>query len=294
MALRTHYDILGVSPDARPAEIARAHERLVAEFALDTTPPDPRRESLIAEAFAVLSDPARREAYDRSLAAPAAIPAPPVRGKAIAIGAAVIVAVAALAAWLFAGRGPAPTVTARPQAEILAEASRSVGRMQAFELSGRPIANGVAFAVAPGVMATACEGLAPGAQIVVRIGSRDVPARLEAADEALGLCRLAVDGAASWPLAGGPLPRAGDTVYAVGLSGAGEVELAESRVKRVSADGNRSLVDAGAPVPPGHGGRPLLDAGGRVVAAAVASPAGGAAVHVAIPAGWATQAPRAP
>jgi hypothetical protein len=293
MAPRTHYDILGVSPGARPVEIARAHERLVAEFALDTTPPDPRRESLIAEAFAVLSDPARRDEYDRSLATPAASPAPTGRGKAIAMGAAGVVAVAGLAAWLLAGRGPAPSVNAKAPAEILAEASRSVGRMQAFEFSGRPIASGIAFAVAPGVMATACEGLAPGAQVVVRIGSRDVPARLDAADEALGLCRLAVDGAASWPLASGPLPRAGDTVYAVGLSGAGEVELAESQVKGVSAEGALSIVEAGTPVPAGHRGRPLLDAGGRFVAAAVASPTG-AAVHVAIPAGWATQVPRAP
>ena len=291
MALRTHYENLGVAPDARPAEIVRAHDRLVEEFALDTTPPDPRREKLVAEAFAVLSDPERRDEYDRSLANLAARPAPAGRGRAIAIGAAGLVAVAALAAWLLAGRGPAPTAASRPVAEILAEASRSVGRMQAFELSGKPIASGIAFAVAPGMMATACEGLAPGAQVVVRIGSRDVPARFEAADEALGLCRLAVDGAASWPLAGGPTPRAGDKVYAVGLNGAGEVELSESQVKRVSAQGARSIVDAAVPVPAGHGGRPLLDASGRFVAAAVAAPAGGASVHVAIPAGWATQSP---
>ena len=75
------------------------------------------------------------------------------------------------------------------------------------------------------------------------------------------------------------------------LNGAGEVELSESQVKRVSAQGARSIVDAGVPVPAGHGGRPLLDASGRFVAAAVAAPAGGAAVHVAIPAGWATQSP---
>ena len=291
MALRTHYENLGVAPDARPAEIVRAHDRLVEEFALDTTPPDPRREKLVAEAFAILSDPERRDEYDRSLANLAARPAPAGRGRAIAIGAAGLVAVAALAAWLLAGRSPAPTAASRPVAEILAEASRSVGRMQAFELSGKPIASGIAFAVAPGMMATACEGLAPGAQVVVRIGSRDVPARFEAADEALGLCRLAVDGAASWPLAGGPTPRAGDKVYAVGLNGAGEVELAPGQVKRVSVEGNRSIVDAGVPVPAGHGGRPLLDASGRFVAAAVAAPAGGASVHVAIPAGWATQSP---
>lgn len=290
---RTLYDALGVDREARPGEIRRAHDRLVAEFGLDTTPPDPRREALIREAFAVLSDPQRRAEYDRSLETSASEPPAPGGRKAIAIGAAAAVVAVALAAWQFGGRSPAPTVAAKPVAEILAEASRSVGRMQAFELSGNPVATGVAFAVAPGVMATACQGLAPGAQVVVRIGSREVPARMDAADEALGLCRLAVDGAGSWPLPGGPVPRAGDKVYAVGLSGAGEVQLAEAQVKRVVSEGGRSVVDAGIAVPAGHGGRPLLDAGGRIVAAAVAPPGGGAAVHVVIPHGWAEATPAA-
>lgn len=291
---RTFYDALGVDRDARPSEIRRAYDRLVAEFDLDTTPPDPRREALIREAFAVLSDPQRRAEYDRSLETSAAEPRPKGGRRAIAIGAAAAVAaVVALAALLFGGRSPAPTVAAKPVAEILAEASRSVGRMQAFELSGNPVATGVAFAVAPGVMATACQGLAPGAQVVVRIGSREVPARLDAADEALGLCRLAVDGAGSWPLPGGPVPRAGDKVYAVGLSGAGEVQLAQAQVKRVFPEGGHSVVDAGIAVPAGHGGRPLLDAGGRIVAAAVSPPGGGTAVHVVIPQGWAEATPAA-
>ena len=291
---RTLYDALGLDREARLGEIRRAYDRLVAEFDLDTTPPDPRREALIREAFAVLSDPQRRADYDRTLETLAAPPPAPGGSKAVAIGAAAaVVAVVALAGWFFGGRRPAPTVAARPVAEILAEASRSVGRMQAFELSGNPVATGVAFAVAPGVMATACQGLAPGAQVVVRIGSREVPARMDAADEALGLCRLAVDGAGSWPLPGGPVPRAGDKVYAVGLSGAGEVQLAEAQVKRVFSEGGRSVVDAGIAVPAGHGGRPLLDAGGRIVAAAVAPPGGGAAVHVVIPQGWAEVTPAA-
>jgi len=291
---RTYYDALGVDRDARPGEIRRAHDRLVAEFDLDTTPPDPRREALIREAFAVLSDPQRRAEYDRSLDTSAAAPPAPGGRKAIAIGAAAaVVAAVALAAWFFGGRSTAPAVAARPVAEILAEASRSVGRMQAFELSGNPVATGVAFAVAPGVMATTCQGLAPGAQVVVRIGSREVPARMDAADEALGLCRLAVDGAGSWPLRAGPAPRVGDKLYAVGLSGAGEVQLAEAQVKRIVPEGARSLVDAGIAVPAGHGGRPLLDAGGRIVAAAVAPPGGGEAVHVVIPQGWAEGVPAA-
>lgn len=292
MALRTHYDTLGVSPDARPAEIARAHERLVAEFALDTTPPDPRREALIAEAFAVLSDPGRRAGYDRSLATQEARPAPPDRRKAIAIGAVAAVVVAALGTWFLAGGSPAPAVAGRPVAEIQAEAARSVGRMRAVEMSGKVVANGIAFAVAKGLMATSCEGLAPGTQVVVTIGTREVAARIDSVDEALGLCRLAVDGAGSWPLAtGGAAPRAGDKLYAAGVNAAGEVELVPATVKRVFAEGGRTLVEASVAPAPDSGGRPLLDAGGKVVAAAIGAPSGKAAMHVAIPPGWATEMP---
>src|SRR5512139_3417381 len=98
------YDALGVDRDAQPFQIARAHDRLVAEFDLDTTPPDARREALIREAFAVLSDPQRRADYDRSLETSAAAPPAPGGRKAIAVGAAAVVVVVALAAWLFGGR----------------------------------------------------------------------------------------------------------------------------------------------------------------------------------------------
>ncbi len=63
----THYATLGVPRDARPGEIARAHDRLTEEFRRDTTPPDPRREARVREAFAVLSDESRRAEYDRAL-----------------------------------------------------------------------------------------------------------------------------------------------------------------------------------------------------------------------------------
>lgn len=279
------YDALGVPPDARPVDIVRAYEQLVAEFAKDTTPPDPRREARIREAYQVLSDTERRAEYDRQRQAP---PPPPAfdRRKAWVLGAIAAAAVVA-AGYFFLGRGAPPAKAGRTVAEIQADLVPSLGRVESFDISGKATPTGFAFTIANGVMATTCEGLASGAQVVVTIGTRPVPARVSASDEALGLCRLAVDGAGSWPLPLGAEPKPGDKVYAAGVSGAGEVVLAEGRVKRVFTEGQARIVEAGVPVAAGMGGRPLLDVQGRVVAVAAVSQPGGDARHVTVPADWA-------
>lgn len=285
------YEALGVASDARPGEIARAYERLVADFALDTTPPDPRREARIREAFQVLADEARRAEYDRSLAAggaPARADGRTRLAATVGVAAALVVALA----WYFSGPGEAPGNPGRPSSEIQAEIGGSVGRVRAIDLSGRAAETGFAFTVAEGVMATTCDGLAPGAQIVVTIGSRAVPARIAEADESLGLCKLAVEGAGSWPmpLAGGG-PGVGERVYAAGLGASGDVVLAEGVVKRVATEGALRIVEAAVPGVPAMGGRPLLDAQGRVVGVASAAQPGGSARYVMVPAGWATEQP---
>jgi DnaJ domain/Trypsin-like peptidase domain len=283
------YDVLGVSPGARPIDIARAYEQLVAEFAKDTTPPDPRREARIREAYNVLSDEQRREEYDRLLLAPPPEPAID-RRKAWALGG-IAAAIVAAAGYVVFGRGAAPAKPGRPVAEIQADLVPSLGRVESFDISGKATSTGLAFTIASGVMATTCEGLASGAQVVVTIGTRAVPARVSASDEALGLCKLAVDGAGSWPLSAGAEPKPGDRVYAAGVSGAGEVVLAEGRVKRVVTQGQARIVEAGVPVAPAMGGRPLLDVQGRVVAVATATQPGGDARHVTVPPGWADESP---
>ncbi|MDH5263790.1 MAG: DnaJ domain-containing protein [Betaproteobacteria bacterium] len=276
------YDALGVPPGARPVDIERAYERLVAEFRKDTTPPDPRREARIREAYQVLSDEQRRAEYDRLRQAP-----PPAsdRRRIWVVGglAAVIVVVAGYFAF---GRSAAPGKPERGVAEIQADLVPSLGRVESFDISGKATPTGFAFTIANGVMATTCTGLASGAQVVVTIGTRAVPARVSASDEALGLCQLAVDGAGSWPLSLGAEPRAGDTVYAAGVGGTGEVVLVEGKVKRVFSEAQARIVEAGVPVGPGMGGRPLLDVQGRVVAVATAAQPGGDARHVTVPAGW--------
>jgi hypothetical protein len=281
------YDALGVPPDARPIDIVRAYEQLVAEFDKDTTPPDPRREARIREAFNVLSDAQRRAEYDRLRE----VPPPPAfdRRKAAVLGG-IAAAIVAAVGYLAFGRSPAPAKPSRTVAEIRADLVTSLGRVQGIDISGKATPTGFAFTIANGVMATTCDGLASGAQVVVTIGARPVPARVSASDEALGLCKLAVDGAGSWPLpTGGAEPKPGDTVYAAGLSEAGEVVLVEGKVKRVFAGAQARFVEAAVPVAAGMGGRPLLDLQGRVVAVATASQPGGDARHVGVPAGWAAQ-----
>jgi len=286
----THYDVLGVAADATPGDIARAYQKLARQFEKDTTPPDPRREARIREAYEVLLDATRREEYD--LALPAKAP-PPRRGKAVA-GAATV-AVLGLGAYFLFGRDKPQEIAVAPSPQFRAELGRSVGRVEAIDMAGKAVATGIAFTIDTGLMATTCEGLAPGMQIVVVIGTRQAAARIAMVDEAIGLCKLAVEDAGSWPLAtGGPALRAGDRVFAAGVTATGEVELVEGTVKRVVPEGARQIVEASIAVPPGAGGRPLLDAGGRVVAAALPGQPSGPARHVGIPAAWAeTPKPKA-
>ncbi|KAL1407299.1 hypothetical protein Q8F55_006720 [Vanrija albida] len=85
-----YYAVLGVAPDAAPAEITQAWRRLVLVSHPDkqaggskSASPEPRADIvLINEARAVLSDPARRAAFDAEHAETAAQP-PPAAGPRI-------------------------------------------------------------------------------------------------------------------------------------------------------------------------------------------------------------------
>ena len=65
---RDLYAILGVDPDAPPAEITRAYRRLARRLHPDTNPPGGNgdRFSEATAAYDVLRDPEKRAAYDRA------------------------------------------------------------------------------------------------------------------------------------------------------------------------------------------------------------------------------------
>lgn len=68
MRAYTHYEILGVSPDASAAQIKRAFREKVKIYHPDKTPGmDGTRFRAIMEAWRVLSDPKKRAEYDREL-----------------------------------------------------------------------------------------------------------------------------------------------------------------------------------------------------------------------------------
>jgi molecular chaperone DnaJ len=68
LAERDYYEILGVSRDASSDDLKKAYRRLAVKYHPDKNPGDKAAEERFkegAEAYAVLTDPAKRERYDR-------------------------------------------------------------------------------------------------------------------------------------------------------------------------------------------------------------------------------------
>ena len=75
--MATHYEVLGVGPDAGFEEIQRAYRLLALRHHPDVAPEaDPATMAAINGAWSVLSDPVRRHNYDFELGHPEAPPRP--------------------------------------------------------------------------------------------------------------------------------------------------------------------------------------------------------------------------
>ena len=281
----TYYEILGVKPNAKHHDIGLVYNRQVSARRRESAPPDLKAETKLREAYEVLSDLDRRAAYDKQLAGARLKPAFGAKQGAFAV---VAIALVAGGIYYYTIKRPADAVAdvpGKPAAEIATAATSAVGRLHSIDVSGQSKAVGVAFAIDPGVMVASCHGIAPGAQLAVNLNPRMAPARVTMTDEALGLCRLAVEGAGSTPLSiSGVEARAGDVVYATGVNAVGEVVLKEGRVKRVAPAARGKVIESTVPVSIDATGAPLLDVHGRVVA--VATHAGGESRHVMIPQAW--------
>ena len=259
---QTHYQILGVTRNAKPAEIRRAYDRLRAKMRDESAPPDPRRVVLLQNACDVLCDEARRAVYDESLREG---PRLPVRRRTAWIAAGLLVALALAAIFHF--RSVERREAASSEREILSAASVAVGRVHAVDMAGQATPLGLAFAVGEGRLLMACAPLAPNHELVVRIGTRDIPARAADVSGASGYCTLSAPGTGSWPLAiAAAPPREGDKVYATRVSESGELSLAEGRVSRIERDARGAVLEASGDASREERGGPLLDAQGRVIA----------------------------
>ncbi len=68
MAKRDYYDVLGLARDAAEGDVKKAYRRLAMKFHPDRNPDDPSAEGKFkeaSEAYEVLSDPAKKSAYDQ-------------------------------------------------------------------------------------------------------------------------------------------------------------------------------------------------------------------------------------
>lgn len=187
------------------------------------------------------------------------------RGAWIA-GACVAIAVLGVAAYVVQRNAGS---RARSEMDVPSMATKAVGRVHAVEISGRTRSLGLAFAIAPGRLAMPCTGLAPGTELVFRIGSRDAPARVLDAAGKRGYCLAATEQAGSWPLvAAGGLPAVADRVYATRVSDSGDVSLIEGRVEGIEREPRGAVLTVSGPAAHEEAGGPLLDARGRVLAIA--------------------------
>jgi hypothetical protein len=72
MSSPTHYEVLGVAPDAGAAEVRRAYLAMARRHHPDRDGGDAARMRRVNEAWATLGDPARRREYDLVLRRPTA------------------------------------------------------------------------------------------------------------------------------------------------------------------------------------------------------------------------------
>lgn len=66
--MKDHYALLGIEADATPAELKNAYRKSAAKYHPDknSSPDAPARFREIQEAYELLSDPAKRRAYDEN------------------------------------------------------------------------------------------------------------------------------------------------------------------------------------------------------------------------------------
>lgn len=320
------YEILGVGYDANDLDIGLAYHNRLAQLQR-AVPQDQSAIALLRTAHDVLSNPARRAAYDASLVtahekavAAQSAQAPDLvldeEGEAasprarkfipIGIGVAIVVAIivgirvhhssdsasTARAPVAEAPKPPPPPAPPQPlpAAQILASALPATGRVLSYEMSGRAVPVGLAVSLEPGAFVTTCHGIPAGSQVVVRIGEESRSAALTVTDEVLDLCRLLVTGFAAKPLAVMPEePKAGDKVYVLGANAKGDLALTEGTVKQARPSPAGNVIEVSTPIGRSGSGGAVFDTFGRVVGLATTPHAYGAGLNIVLPAAWTAQ-----
>lgn len=316
------YEILGIAPDANEIDVGLAYEKRLQERQRSVHH-DPNEEALVQQAYEILSNPKRRAAYDASRVTAAerqaatqqaqspdlvledSDPDAPARPKWL-VPAIVAGVVALVVAFFVVRSGPSQKPAPAPVAEapkpappppqplraeqILPNAIRATGQLLSYDMSGAAVPLGIAVSLEPASVITTCHGIAAGSKLVFRQGAETHSAELLIDDELLNLCKLAVPGLTSAPLAiAADEAKGGDKVFALGMSSKGAFALTEGTVRQVRMAPSAKVLDLSVPIAPSGSGGPVLDAFGRVVGIASTPHRYGSDVNAAISSAWISQ-----
>jgi hypothetical protein len=291
---RSLYDIVGVAPGAPPEEVLRACEARASE--LEARGVDAGALALVRHAREVLTDPARRAAYDERIArdaaaaaasanaAPAEAPVPEdaTEKRRIPWGIVGVVGAAVLIVMLFVARmmtnpvppapppppkpAPAPPAVPPSASQVLLAIAHSVVKLQAVDLSGTVTPLGLAVSTEAGLAVTTCHAIPANAQIVATTATEKGAATLVLTDEMLDLCKLSISGLELKTLASATTEaKPGTKVYVVSPEAPGGFALADAAITQVvkGANGDAFQISTSA-----ANGAPVLDEWGKLLGVA--------------------------
>lgn len=313
------YEILGLARDASPEEIDLAYDKR-RQAVEQSGGADPAELMLLREAHQRLRDPARRTAYDATLAADDARSAASASEAATAADAGddeparklpwipIVLGLLVLLAilWLVTrSHVPPPAPPAEPMPgtqaaapppppakksgpEIIAEASTSGGQVLSYSMSGSAIPIGLAISTEPGMMVTTCHGIPAGAKLVVRVQGTSYPADLVLTDEVFDLCKLQVATFGTSPVKiAAADAQGGEAIWAVGADQAGNMAATAGTVKRVLDTTEGKLDELSMPVGQFSSGGPVFNEQGQLVGISMFQHRSG--LSIAYPASWIAQ-----
>lgn len=206
--------------------------------------------------------------------------------------------VAACAAALLLALSPA--ARALTPAELFAQVSPSIWRVQTFDRDGLPLGQGSGVVTGFGELVTNCHVLARARRVQVRRdgGAPPLPARLARWDVQRDLCQLSVAGLAAPAVTLGRADQAavGQTAYTVGHPKGLDLTMAAGLVSSIRRNeaGQLVLLQTSAAISGGSSGGALFNERGELLGITTLGIFGGDSqnLNFAIPAEWILDLPR--
>lgn len=263
---KTLYDVLRVPSSAKPTDIKRAYDRIMAEMAKETSAPDPRLRAQAKVAFDTLFNPDKRDEYD-SMLRRRALTGQSAKTRPYIIGAAVVGVAAIIGGAYSMWHAYAIEEAAKPKAmqgeQLVQSVTPLLWHAEGAMMSGEVRKLGTAISTAEGKLAIPCQGLVAGMIITVKAGEFSNVAELASPNESVGVCVLKSKGALPGLKPRNDVPPADESLEAIFMNSEGKPEARKvSGAHRVTDTSGPALeVKAAVPLPNGAG---IFDTYGRL------------------------------